>query len=161
MYLYPRLSEREAAPLVVSLNEEMSVRVMSGRDMEVGMTGLTRDIQVLPDVFPVMFDETAAVPMPLHVVVETEPQDDIRRETALSVVPLDDEMTLWVAAVGLGEDGSGCPVELLNSESDCCFMDDDVLVTEMFPVVSARGAAVPTSLPTMSEVFSSATGGSC
>ena len=51
------------------------------------MTGLTRDIQVLPDVFPVMIDETAAVPMPLHVVVEIEPQDDIRRETALSVVP--------------------------------------------------------------------------
>ena len=93
--------------------------------------------------------------MPLPMVVETEPQDDIRRETALSVVPLDDEMTLWVATVGLGDDGSGCPVELLNSESDCCFMDDDVVVTEMFPVVSARGATVPTSVPTMSEVFSS------
>ena len=35
------------------------------------------------------------------------------------------------------------------------FMDDGVGVTQMFPVVSARGAAVPTSLPTMSEVFSS------
>ena len=61
--------------------------------------------------FPVMIDETAAVPMPLHVVVETEPQDGVRRETALSVVPLDDEMTLWVATGGLGDDGSGCPVE--------------------------------------------------
>ena len=86
--------EREATPLVVSLNEVMSVRVMSRRGMEVGLTGLTRDIQVLPDVFPVMIDETAAVPMPLHVVVETEPHDDIGRETALSVVPLDDEITL-------------------------------------------------------------------
>ena len=79
--------EREAAPLVVSLNEAISVHVMSGRGMEVGLTGLTRDIQVLPDVFPVMIDETAAVPMPLDVVVETEPQDDIRRETPLLAVP--------------------------------------------------------------------------
>ena len=103
--------EREATPLVVSLNEAMSVHVMSGRGMKVGLTGLTQDIQVLPDVFQVMIDETAAVPMPLDVVVETEPQDDIRRETALSVVPLDDEMTSWVATVGLGDNGSGCPVE--------------------------------------------------
>ena len=40
--------EREAAPLVVSLSEAMSVRVMSGQGMKVGLTGLTRDIQVLP-----------------------------------------------------------------------------------------------------------------
>ena len=72
------------------------------------------------------------------------------------MVPLDDGMTLWVATVDLGDDGSGCPVELHNSDSDCCFMDDGVVVTEMFPVVSARGAAVPTCLPTMSDVFSSA-----
>ena len=47
-------------------------------------------------------------------------------------------------------------MELLNSDSDFCFMDNGVVVTEMFPAVSARGAAVPTSLPTMSDVFSSA-----
>ena len=79
--------EREAAPLVVSLNEVMSVRVMSRRGMEVGLTGLTRDIQVLPDVFPVMIDETAAVPMPLHVVVETEPQDDWAGDRSVSGPP--------------------------------------------------------------------------
>ena len=77
--------------------------------------------------------------------------------------PHDDEMTLWVVTVGLGDDGSGCPVELLNSDSDCCFMDNGVVVTEMFPAVSARSAAVPSSLSTMSDVFSSALldGGRC
>ena len=74
-------------------------------------------------------------------------------------------MTLWVATVGLSDDGSGCTVELLNSDFDCCFMDDGVVVTEMFPVISTRGAAMPTSLPTMSEVSSSAVldggGGRC
>ena len=47
-------------------------------------------------------------------------------------------------------------MELLYSESDGCFVDESVLIPEMFPVVSARGTAVPTSLPTISEVFSSA-----
>ena len=88
----------------------------------------------------------------IEVGVETGPQVDIRRETAPAVVPLAEKMTLRVATVGLSDDGSDCPVELLNSESDCCFMDDGVLVLERSPVVSARGAAVPT----ISEVFSSA-----
>ena len=65
-------------------------------------------------------------------------------------------MTLRVATVGLSNDGIDCPTELLNSETDCCFVNDGVLVPEMFPFVSVRGAAVPTSLPTISEVFSSA-----
>ena len=90
------VSAGEAAVLF----EEMSLRVNSGRDIEVGLTELTRDIQVLPDMFPVMFDETAAVPMPLPMVVETGPQDDIRRETAPAVVPLTEEMTLRVSTVG-------------------------------------------------------------
>ena len=91
--------------------------------------------------------------MPLPVVVETVPQVEIRRETAPAVVPLPEEMTLHVATVGLSDDGSDCPAELINSESDCSFMDDGVLVPERSPVVSARGAAVPTSLPTIAEVF--------
>ena len=48
------------------------------------MTDLTQDIQFLPDVFPVMFDETAAVPMPLPVVVETAPQVDYDQDILLS-----------------------------------------------------------------------------
>ena len=61
--------------------------LLSGRDRKVGVTDLTQDIRVVPEVFPVMFDETAAVPMPLPVVVETGPQVDIRRETTPAVVP--------------------------------------------------------------------------
>ena len=41
----------------------------------------------------------------------------------------------------------------LDSESDCCVMDEIVLVTEMSPIVSVRSAAVPTFLSAMSEVF--------
>ena len=44
--------------------------LLSGRDIEVGVTDLTQDIQVWPDVVPAMLDETAAVPLPLPVVVD-------------------------------------------------------------------------------------------
>ena len=121
--------------------------LLSGRDIEVGITDITQDIRDLPDAFPVLFDETAAVPLSSPVVVETGPQVDIP-----AVVPLVDEMTLCVATVGLSNDASDRPSELLNSESDGCFVDESMLVLEMSPVVSARGTAVPT----ISEVFSSA-----
>ena len=129
--------------------EEMPLCVMSGWDIEVEVTELTRDIQVLPDMFLVIFVETAAVPVPLPVVIETGPQEDIRQETAPAVVPLAEEMTLRVATVSLSDDGSDCPAELLNSESVCGFVDNGVFVPEVSPVVSVRGAAVPTSLPTI------------
>ena len=58
--------------------------------------------------------------------------------------------------VDLSNDGSDRPVELLKSESNGCVVKESVLVPEMSPVVSARGTAVPMSLPTISEVFSSA-----
>ena len=45
--------------------------LLSGRDMEVRVTDVTQDIQ---DVFPAIFDETAAVPMSLPVVGDTGPQ---------------------------------------------------------------------------------------
>ena len=118
--------------------------------------------------FPVIFDETVAVPMPLPVVVETGPHVDYDPDILLSgrdievgitditvetgpqvdipaVVSLVDEMTLCVATVGLTNDASDHPAELLNSESDGCFGDESMLVPEMSPVVSARGTAVPTS----------------
>ena len=41
--------------------------LLSGRDMEVGVTDISQDIRVLPDAFPVMFDEKTAVPMSLPV----------------------------------------------------------------------------------------------
>ena len=137
----------------------------SGRDIEVGLTNLTHDIKVWPDVFPVVSAGAADVPMLLPAVAEPVPQVVIRREAAPVVVPLAEEMTLRVAMIGLIEDGSDLPAELLDSDPvlpDCCVIDVGVLVPESSPVVSARGA-VPTSLPTICEVFSSAVlaGGRC
>ena len=133
--------------------------LLSGWDIEVGVTDLTQDIHVLPDVFPVVSAGAATVPMPLQAVAESVPQVVIGREAASPVVTFAEEMTLRVAMVGLIDDGSDRPAELLDSEPDCCFMDV-VLVPERSPVVSARGAVVPTSLPTslptITEVFSSA-----
>ena len=124
VYVSQAILNREAAPLVVPLIEEMLICVMSGREIEVGLLpdvfsvvsarwllcrgpyqqlmymyprlslrgrplrwyvctrhvrtghgswidGLTRDIQVVAVMFPVIIDETSAVPMPLYVVVET------------------------------------------------------------------------------------------
>ena len=130
--------------------------LLSGRDIEVGVTDLTQDIHVLPDMFPVVSAVAATVLMPLPAGAEAEPQFKIRRETAPALSPLAEEMTLRVATVGLSDDGSDHPAEFLDSEPDCCFMDVGVLVPERSPVVSARGGAVPTSLPTITEVFSSA-----
>ena len=61
--------------------------------------------------------------------------------------------------IGLFEAGSELPVESLNSERvshDCCFVDVGVVVPELSPVVSARSAAVPISLPAIAGVVSSA-----
>ena len=51
-------------------------------------------------------------------------------------------------------DECGRPAGWLDSESDCCVMNEIVLVPEMSPIVSMRSVAVPTFLPAMSEVFS-------
>ena len=124
------------------------------------------DIRNLLDVFPIMLDKTAAVHgrgrygsrsrypsidrrVSDDVVLNTETQVDDRWETTLAVVPFVDEC--------------GRPAGWLDSESDCCVMDEIVLVPEMSPIVSMRSAAVPTFLPAMSEVFSLAVlaGGRC
>ena len=114
--------------------------VLTGWDMEVGDTDVGRDIRVLTDVCPMMFDESATEPLSLPVVVNTETQVDVRWDSTLAVV-------LFV-------DGCGRPAGWLDSESDCCVMDEIVLVPEMSPIVSMRSAAVTTFLPAMSEVFS-------
>ena len=88
----------------------------SGRDIEVRLTDLTHDIQVWLDVFPVVSAGASAVSMPLRAVAEPVPQVVIRKEAAPVVVPLAEDMTLRVAMVGLIEDGSDLPAELLDSE---------------------------------------------
>ena len=45
--------------------------VLPGRDRDVGITDVGRDICVWPDVFPVVVDETAVEPMSLPVFVES------------------------------------------------------------------------------------------
>ena len=75
------------------------------------------------------------------------------------VVPFADEMTVRVTLIDLIRDGSDLPITLLDPEhvlSDGCSVDASELDLERSPVLSARGSAVPTSLPTISEVFSSA-----
>ena len=114
--------------------------VLTGRDMEVSDMDVGRDIRVLTDVCPMMFDESATEPLSLPVVVNMETQVDVGCESTLAVVPF--------------VDGWGRPARWLDSESDCCVMDEIVLVPEMSPIVSMRSAAVPKFLPAMSEVSS-------
>ena len=54
----------------------MSLHVMSGRDIEVGLMELSQD--VLPDVFPVLSAEVAAVPWPLPAVDVSVPMLSLR-----------------------------------------------------------------------------------
>ena len=87
-----------------------------------------------------MFEDSAAEPMSLPVVVNTVTQVDVRWESTSVVVP--------------SSDGSGHPAGWLDTESDCCVVDEIILDPEMSPIVSMRSAAGPTLLPTKSEVFS-------
>ena len=69
--VFPVMVDETAAvpmhlPMVVETGPQVDYdpdRVLSGRDIEVKVTDITQDIRVLPDVFPVMFDETATVPL--------------------------------------------------------------------------------------------------
>ena len=61
--------------------------VWTGRDMELGDPDVSRDIQVLTDMCPMMIDESATEPLSLPVVVNTETQVDVRWEATLAVVP--------------------------------------------------------------------------
>ena len=77
----------------------------------------------------------------------------LRREPAPVVVPLPEELTFTCCSRGpcqRWKRPSSCVL------SDCYIVDVSVLVPERYPVVSARGAAVPASLWASSEVISSA-----
>ena len=112
--------------------------LLSERDMEVDDTDVIRDIRLLTR--PMMFEESATVPLSLPVVVDTETQVDLRWETTSAVVPFGD--------------GCGRPAGWLDSESDCCVIDEIVLAPEMSPFVFMKSAVVPTFLPALSEVCS-------
>ena len=99
--------------------------LLSGRDMEVGVTDISQDIRVLPDAFPVMFDKKAAVPMPLPVVVGMESQVDYDPDTLLS--------------------GRDMEVGVLDINQDICVLLD------AFPVMFDEKTAMPMSLPAVVE----------
>ena len=52
--------------------------------MDVGVTDVGWDIRVLPDVFPVVTEETAVMPISFPVVVETGPQVGCELDLLLS-----------------------------------------------------------------------------
>ena len=128
-----------AVPMTLPVDEEKDLQVeegpdvLSGRDMDMGDPDVTRAIQVLTDVDPMMIDGSDTGPLSLPVVANTETQVDVRWEATLEVVP-------FVV-------GGGCPTGWLDTESDGCVMDEIVLVPEMSPIVSMKSAVVPTFLP--------------
>ena len=58
--------------------------VLPGWDVDVGATDVSRDVRGLPEVFPVVAEETAAGPMSWPVVVKTEPQVGCESDVLLS-----------------------------------------------------------------------------
>ena len=133
-----RFDKSAAVPMTLPGDVEMGPQVnddpdvmLTGRDVELSNMDVGRDIRVLTDGCPIKFEELS-----FPVVVNTETQVDVRCETTSVVVPF--------------VDGCGRPAGWLDSESDCCVVDEIVLA----PFVSVRSAAVPTFLPAMSEVFS-------
>ena len=107
-----RFDKTAAVPMTLPVVVEMGPQVnddpdvvLTERDLEVGNMDIGRDIRVLTDVCPMMFDELATGPLSLPVGIDTETQIDVRRATTSSVVP--------------HVDGSGRPAGWLDSESDC------------------------------------------
>ena len=145
---FPAMFDKTVAvPMTLPVDVEMGPHVdddpdvmLTGREVEVSDTDVGRDIRVLMDGCPSMFEESATVPLSLPVVVNTETQVDVRWETTSAMFPFGD--------------GCGRPAGWLDSESDCCVMDEIALVLEMSPIVSMKSAVVPTYLPALSEVFS-------
>ena len=122
----------------------------SGRTTEEYLSDLRHVEEVLPDVFPVVFYLPTVAEVSSAVFAE---------EAAPVVAPLAEVETVIVGMVGLIKAGSELPVKSLNSEhvtQDCWCVDVGVVVPELSPVVSARAAAVPMSLPAIAEVVSSA-----
>ena len=96
--VFPVRFDRSAAvPMSLPVDVEMGPQVDDDPDMmltrwevEVSDTDVGRDIRVLMDGCPSMFEESATVPLSLPVVVNTETQVDVRWETTSAVVPFGD-----------------------------------------------------------------------
>ena len=80
-------------PVVVETGPQVGCEsdlLLSERDMEVDDMDVNRDIRLTTDVCPMLFEETATVPLSLPGVVDTETQVDVRWETTSAVVPFGD-----------------------------------------------------------------------
>ena len=79
---FPAIFDKMAAvpmslPVVVETGPQVGYEsdlLLSERDIEVDATDVIRDIRLLTDVCPMMFEESATVPLSLPVVVDTETQ---------------------------------------------------------------------------------------
>ena len=136
-----------AVPITFPVDVEMGPQdegpdvVLAGRNMEVDDTDvIVRDTRLLTDVRPMIFENSGSGPLSLPVVVDTVTQVEAGWETTSTVVPLGDEC--------------GRPAGWLDSESDCCVVEEVVLDPEMSQIVSVRSAAVLTFLLAMCEDFS-------
>ena len=92
-----RFDKSATLPMTLPVHVDMGPQVdddpdvmLTGRDVEVSDTDVGRDIRVLTDGCPIMFEESATVLLSLPVVVNTEPQGDVRWETTSAAVPFVD-----------------------------------------------------------------------
>ena len=93
-YMFPvRFDKSAAVPMSLPVDVEMGPQVdddpdviLTGREMEVSDTDVGRDIRVLTDACPSMFEESATVPLSLSVVVNMETQVDVRWETTVAIL---------------------------------------------------------------------------
>ena len=116
---------------------------------------------VLPEVAPVVVAEAAAVPMSLPAVAGVVSSAAFAGGggVAPDMAPLTGDETVTVGVIFLTDTGSELPVESLEYvriNGDCLSVGVDEVFPAVSPVVSARAAAVPMSLPAIAEVVSSA-----
>ena len=131
-------------PVVVGTGPQVGCepdKLFSERDVEVEITDIGREIRNLPDVFPVRFDETAAVPMILPVVVDMGPHVDDDQDVVLTGRDME------VDDMDIGRD-----IRVL---TDVCLMMFDELATVplSLPVVIDTETQVDVRWATTSAVF--------
>ena len=95
--------------------------VLAGRNVDIGVMDVGRDVRVLPDVFPVVVEETDVMPVSLPVVVERRPQVGCESDLLLPV---------WEVVVDIAD-----------------IRRDIGNLPDVFPVILDIPATVPITLP--------------
>ena len=169
-------------PLPVDKGKESLVEdgpdvIFSGRELNVKISDVSREICVVPDEFPAVVAMVAVELLVLPVVVMKKSQAGC--EPALTL-PVDEEKNSQVGDAphmlsgrvrDMGDpdversnqvllevvpfvDGDGCTTGWLETEFDDSVMEKFVLVPEMSPIFSMKSEVVPTFLPALYEVCS-------